>query len=82
VWDNTQYHSEEEVGKTKQALRAIAEFRVLLVNSQKFGITALHRVGDLAEFDVVITDAGISGPDLDRLREEKLEVRVAKLEPG
>lgn len=82
VWDNTQYHSEEDVGKIKQALRSIAEFRILLVNSQKFGITALHRVGDIGEFDVVITDAGISGPDLDRLREEKIEIRIAALDAG
>lgn len=81
VWENTVYHPEEEVAKSKQDMLAIADQRVLLVNSQKFGATALHRVGAVAAFDVVITDPGISPLDLNKLRETKREVIVADLQP-
>lgn len=79
IWDTTLYHPEEEVVKVKQALLEIAEQRVLLVNSQKFGTTALHRIGELAEFDVVITDSGVSPADLEALRDAKIDLRIAEV---
>lgn len=77
VWENTIYHSEEEVVKIKQALASVAAQRVLLANSQKFGATALHRVGDVTDFDVIISDCGLSTPDLDKLRETKVQIKLA-----
>ncbi|MCB8879930.1 DeoR/GlpR transcriptional regulator [Acidisoma cellulosilytica] len=77
IWDNTLYHSEEDVAKIKLTMASVATERVLMANSQKFGVTALHRFGDVADFDIIITDCGISAPDLDKLRETKLQIKLA-----
>ncbi len=79
VWENGVYHPEEEVVKIKRALASIATQRVLLANSQKFGATALHRICDVSDFDIIITDRGIAAPDLDKLREANLQIRLVDL---
>ncbi len=71
------YHQEEDVVKAKRALMAAVERRILLVDSTKFGVTALNRLADLSEFDIVITDDGIGADRLAALRDEKINVTVA-----
>ena len=63
------YHQDEEVVKTKRAFMASARRKVLMVDSSKFGVTALNRMAGLDAFDAVITDAGLPEPERDRLRE-------------
>ena len=63
------YHQDEDVLKTKRALMGVADTRVLIVDSSKFGATALHRMAGLDGFDAVITDSGLTDADRDRLRE-------------
>ena len=60
VFSGVAYHQQEDVVKTKRALMGVADKRVLLVDSSKFGVTALIRLADLSEFDVVLTDSGIA----------------------
>jgi DeoR/GlpR family transcriptional regulator of sugar metabolism len=48
-----------QVVRVKQAMMASSARRVLLVDSGKFGRTALHRLGSLAEFDTVLVDNGL-----------------------
>jgi DeoR/GlpR family transcriptional regulator of sugar metabolism len=66
------YHQEQDVVKTKRALMAIVDRRILMVGSAKFGTTALNRLAALSEFDVVLTDDGLDP----RIRTELLNAGV------
>lgn len=78
VLSGVAYHQDEEVLKIKRALMGIAETKVLMVDSSKFGVTALHRLAPLDAFDVVVTDSGISGEERDRLTEAGAKLVVVK----
>ena len=56
--------------------------RILLVDSSKFGITALIRLAHLNEFDVVITDSGLPEGDRDTLRKSGVSLRVVNSNPA
>jgi DeoR/GlpR family transcriptional regulator of sugar metabolism len=73
------YVQDQEVTKAKRAMMGAADLRVLLVDSGKFGSTALHRLADLAEFDVVLADGGLAPETVARLREEKIDLRIVEL---
>ncbi|WP_241503225.1 DeoR/GlpR family DNA-binding transcription regulator [Komagataeibacter melaceti] len=72
------YHQEQDIVKVKLALMRAADRRVLLADSTKFGVTALNRLADLAEFDVVITDDGLAPDIRDRLQDHDIMLRVAR----
>ena len=76
VLGTTAYHQQEEVVKIKRALMNAAERRVLLIDSSKFGKTALIRLAPLSEFDEVITDSGIRPEDAEVLRKANVHLRV------
>lgn len=73
------FHQEQEIVKVKQAMLASAARRILLVDSTKLGRVALHRAASLPDFDLVITDAGISADKLQELHEARVPVEVAPL---
>ncbi|CAK7257956.1 DeoR family transcriptional regulator [Shinella sp. WSC3-e] len=50
------YHMDEAVVRAKRAMMAASRQKCLLINSRRFGHTALHVLADLAEFDTVISD--------------------------
>ena len=52
-----------------RALLESAHERILVVDSSKIGIAALHQFCPLENCDLIITDAGIKPDDLERLRE-------------
>ena len=56
----TTAYQQEEVVKVKRALMSAADTKVLLIDSSKFGKTALIRLAALAEFDEVITDSRLA----------------------
>ena len=70
------YHQQEEVVKVKRALMNAADRKVLLIDSSKFGRTALIHLASLTEFDDVITDDGISAADEETLRKAGVRLRV------
>ncbi|MDQ0392780.1 DeoR/GlpR family DNA-binding transcription regulator [Labrys monachus] len=76
VFNGVTYHQDEEVLKIKRALMNIAHTKVLMVDSSKFGVTALNRLAGLDAFDVVITDNGLPERDCDRLREQRVNLTV------
>ncbi len=76
VYGAAAYHQNEDVLKTKCALMGIARTRVLIVDSSKFGVTALHRMAELDAFDAVITDSGLPAADCDRLRDGGVRLTV------
>jgi len=60
-----------------------ASKRILLVDSSKFGKTALHRFSPLSAFDLLITDWRVPVEVLDDLKAQGLNFRVAaSLESG
>ena len=63
------YHQDEEVVKTKRAFMASARRKVLIVDSSKFGVTAVNRMAGLETFDAVITDDGLPAAERERLRD-------------
>lgn len=76
VFGGGAYHQNEQVVKTKRALMQVVDKRVLLVDSSKFGTTALIRLADLDEFDFVITDSEISATEAEALRQSGINLRI------
>lgn len=72
-------HSSSEAVRIGHALKSVAQRSVLLIDSSKFGTTALHAFGSVAEFDTVIVDSGISDADLRLLRDLCADVRIAEM---
>ena len=80
VFSGAAYHQQEDVVKTKRALMGVADKRVLLVDSSKFGVTALIRLAALSEFDVVLTDSGIAPTEAETLRQNGVNLRIVQVE--
>lgn len=55
------YIQDAQVTRAKQAMMAVANSRILLLNHAKFGRSALHALAPLTAFDAVLT--GIALPD-------------------
>lgn len=64
----------------KRAMMEVSRRRVLLVDSSKLGRHALARFGEIAEMDVIVTDAGIPRHELDALRRQAGRMIVADAE--
>jgi DeoR/GlpR family transcriptional regulator of sugar metabolism len=77
----TAFHQESVVVATKRAMLASARRSVLLVDHGKLGHSALHRVGPVTDFDLVIVDAGAGEEQLAELREGGAELHVASWGP-
>lgn len=73
------YHQEQDVVKTKRALMAAVDRRILMLDSSKFGMTALIKVAALSEFDVVLTDSGIPRAEADALRKDGVKLRIVSI---
>jgi len=56
-----------------------ADKRVLVVDSSKFGVTALIRLAALSDFDVVLTDSGVGPTEAEALRQSGVNLRVADI---
>lgn len=85
IHDLTAYHQIEEIIRAKRALLAVADCRVLLVDSRKFGKSAMSRLSSLSEFDMVITDDGIDPAWAGRLRDAGVSLKIATIsrpDPG
>ncbi|GBR68599.1 DeoR/GlpR family DNA-binding transcription regulator [Gluconobacter kanchanaburiensis] len=78
----TAFHQSEDVTRVKRALMETADRRVLLVDSGKFGRTAMCRFATLAEFDVVITDDGLDPQLADLLRDAGVPLWLAPVAPA
>jgi len=74
------YHMDEAVVRAKRAMMASSRQACLLVNSRRFGHTALHVLADLAEFDTVISDNPLPHDTTAELAERKTVVRIAHKE--
>lgn len=68
--------------EVKRAAMEIASQRVLLATGAKYGTYGTYRVAALGEFDLVVTDDGLSGAAVQRLRESGLELEIAGAAPA
>jgi len=80
VRDLGAYHQEQEIVKCKMALMEIVDRRILMIDSQKFEVTALNRLASLTDFDIVITDSGISESRKNRMLDAGINLYVAQLD--
>lgn len=59
VTEGALFHPDAEAADVKRALIGIAPRRVLLADSSKFGLNALHHVADLDVFERILVDAAL-----------------------
>lgn len=74
------YHMDEAVVRTKRAMIAASRQNCLLINSRRFGHTALHVLADLNEFDTVISDRPLPQETSVALEAGPTVVRIATRE--
>ena len=78
VRGTTAFHQEQQVVKTKRAMMAAAEKRILLVDHSKFENTALHRLAELSEFDRVFVDRGVGRAHLALMHEARIGLELVE----
>ncbi|MQA25397.1 MAG: DeoR family transcriptional regulator [Micromonosporaceae bacterium] len=71
------YHQEDRIVAIKRAMLDAAAKRYLLMDHTKLGKVALHRLVPLAEFDLVIVDAGASEAALAEMKQHNIAYEVA-----
>lgn len=77
IIDDTCFHQTEGTVQVKRAMFEAAERRVLYVDHAKFERRALHALGRLDEFDVVIVDDQLPDEHLARLERSGVNLLVA-----
>ena len=80
VFGGVAYHQQGDVVKTKRALMAVADKCILLVDSSKFGVSALIRLANLTEFDLVLTDSGIAPKEAELLLQNGVKLRIVPVQ--
>ncbi|MDF1775486.1 MAG: DeoR/GlpR family DNA-binding transcription regulator [Rhizobiaceae bacterium] len=76
------FHMDESVVGAKHAMMKAGARTCLLVIHSRFGRTALHRLADLSEFDVVITDAAPDPASVEALTQAGLSLTIATSKEG
>lgn len=79
LYDGRCFHPTEEPAEVKRAMLGSSIFKVLYVDHTKFSRTALHEVGSVRDFDVVIVDQATSAAQVTAI--EDAGVRVVRAEP-
>ena len=75
--DGGLYHTSRESILIRRAMMGAAERRVLMMDGSKFRRPAVHRLGPVSAFDLVIVDAGTDPRHLAMLRSHRVDVEVA-----
>lgn len=76
------FHQSAETVETKRAMFASSARRVLLSDHTKFERRALHHFARLEEFDTVIVNQGTPLTQIEKMREEGIQVLVAPVKTG
>ena len=73
------WHQEQVTVSAKRAMLRAASRRVLLIDHNKLGKTALHQLAPLEAFDLVVVDAGVDAAGLAQLRDARVPFELAPL---
>ncbi|ALN73720.1 DeoR/GlpR family DNA-binding transcription regulator [Aureimonas sp. AU20] len=68
--------------RAKQAMMAASARRLLLLDSTKFGKTALHLFADLADFDTVLASSAIAPQTARALKDSGIPLRLVETDPA
>jgi len=79
ILGTTAYVQDPAVTQIKRAQMMAAERKILLVHSAKFGNSALHRLADLDEFDLVLIDAGLTAEYYGELNDAGIRYRLIEI---
>ncbi len=82
ITDNMVFHQSPEMADVKRAMFDSAAVRILLADHTKFERRALHAMGALDEFDVVIVDEGTPHATVAGMRMRGITVVVAPAVQG
>jgi DeoR/GlpR family transcriptional regulator of sugar metabolism len=73
------FHPLQNTVRVKRAMMDASARCIALLDHTKFGNRALHRIGHLQDFDLVVVDSGIDQSHLDELRECSVPFEVVPL---
>jgi DeoR/GlpR family transcriptional regulator of sugar metabolism len=73
------FHQNQSIVNVKRAMMKSAARKILMVDQNKFGKVALHKLADLQEFDLVLVDSNLKKSYLDELREGRVPFQVAPI---
>ncbi|MBV9490672.1 MAG: DeoR/GlpR transcriptional regulator [Verrucomicrobia bacterium] len=76
------YHQEQGIIQVKRAMINSAERSILLVDSTKFGRSALHQLARLQDFDLIIVDDALATSTLQELCNAGANVQLATVGTG
>jgi len=78
ITDDMVFHQSPEMIETKRAMFDSAAKRILLADHTKFERRALHAMGALDEFDIVIVDSETPPRIVERMKARGVNVQVAR----
>lgn len=70
------FHPFQNTVRVKRAMMGASARCIALFDHTKFGKRALHRIGHLQDFDLMVVDSGIDQIYLDELREYSVPIEV------
>ncbi|GLS88175.1 DeoR family transcriptional regulator [Cypionkella aquatica] len=75
------YIQDAQVTRTKQAMMASANRRILLLNHEKFGRSALHALAPLSTFDAVLTASTLPHAEIQALKAAGVRLHLIETDP-
>ena len=73
------YIQDQQIVRIKQAMMAVAERRILMLDSHKFERLALHALGELNAFDRVLVTSELAPARVEALRDGGVAVEVVRI---
>ena len=77
ITDGKVFHQSAEMAETKRAMFDSAATRILLADHTKFGRRALHAMGSLYEFDIIIVDDLTPSSQIEQMKAHGVQVVIA-----
>ncbi|MDP9807090.1 DeoR/GlpR family transcriptional regulator of sugar metabolism [Trueperella bonasi] len=71
------YHPSQSISRVKRAMLASSRFSILAIDASKLERSALFKVGDLKEFDVIVADSRLPDDYIAQLQENGHHVDLA-----